>query len=54
VLVMRFLLDLSVRETAQALSFSEDNVKTLQSRALGTMRKRLGAGKPSGALAVGL
>ncbi len=42
VLVLRFLLDLSVRETAQALRFSEDNVKTLQSRALGTMRRRHG------------
>lgn len=43
VLVLRFLLDLSVRETAKALAFSEDNVKTLQSRALGAMRRRLGA-----------
>lgn len=40
VLMLRFLLDLSVRETAQVLSFSEDNVKTLQSRALRTMRRR--------------
>ncbi len=39
VLVLRFLLDLSVRETARALGHSEDNVKTLQSRALGVMRK---------------
>jgi len=48
VLVLRFLLDLSVRETARALERSEDNVKTLQSRALGSMRRRLGAaGAPS-------
>ena len=48
VLVLRFLLDLSVRETAAALAFSEDNVKTLQSRALGSMRRRLsGAGVTS-------
>jgi RNA polymerase sigma-70 factor, ECF subfamily len=51
VLALRFLLDLSVRETAHALAFSEDNVKTLQSRALGAMRKRLAASGAGSTLA---
>ena len=52
VLVMRFLLDLSVRETARALERSEDNVKTLQSRALGSMRRRLGGAGASSLAAI--
>jgi RNA polymerase sigma-70 factor, ECF subfamily len=46
VLVFRQLLDLSVAETARALGRSEPDVRSLQSRGLGSMRASVSAPQP--------
>src|SRR5204863_745800 len=43
VLVMRFMLDLSVREIAEVLAMSSNHVSVLQYRAMGYLRERLRA-----------
>ena len=47
VLVLRFLLELSVAETARVMAKSQGAIKTLQHRALAAARRALSASDPS-------
>ncbi|MFF0470911.1 sigma factor-like helix-turn-helix DNA-binding protein [Micromonospora zamorensis] len=48
VLVLRFLCDLSLADTAAAMGCSEGNVKSQTARALVAVRQVLGVGEMSG------